>query len=358
MRIGLTVASLLLSATALTAASPAKPAYESDSAFQKQKLEAQRLSKQRGGELFVADAWRKANKAAQGKCMECYLQTIRVLVQNGDAKASVKEAVAMESAAETPADKSDAEFHQGRGLLSMAGEDKPKPAVLEQAHTALSKAFATDPDNKSAAFLDGITLAKLGRDADATTAFNAYVAHSRPSDPVFLRAQHFAETPELARHRMAPPVLVTTLAGKRFNLDDMHGRVVLIDFWATWCGPCNQELPHMQKLAKKYENDPFEVISISWDADEAKWKEFIAAHGMTWNQFRDANHSLSTAFNVNAIPHYFTIDSDGVLTAENVGSGSMADSRIEKLVQRAREAQRQRVTVAGMDTPALGGAVR
>ena len=132
----------------------------------------------------------------------------------------------------------------------------------------------------------------------------------------------------------------------------MHGRVVLIDFWATWCGPCNQELPHMQKLARKYANDPFDVIGISWDDDESKWKDFIAAHGMTWNQYRDANHSLSTAFSVNAIPHYFTIDSDGVLTAENVGSGSVADSRIDRLVQRARQAQREQPSLTA--TQSLG----
>lgn len=348
MRIALAVAALYFSATTLFAAAADKPAYEADPAFQKQKAQAQLLEKQRDNILFAADAWRKANKLAGNKCMECYERTIRVLSETGDTKAAVKEAAAMEAAADTPADRSDAELQGGRTLLYAAGDEKFKPAMLEQAHASLNKAYTTDPSNKSAAFLDGMALARLGRDADASTAFRAFAEHAPAGAALKLRATHFAENPELARHKMAPTVLVTTLAGKRFNLDDMHGRVVLIDFWATWCGPCNQELPHMQKLAKKYENDPFEVISISWDADETKWKDFVAAHGMTWNQYRDANHALSTAFNVNAIPHYFTIDSDGVLTAENVGSGSMVDGRIDKLVQRARQAQHERMETAAV----------
>ncbi|WP_419805559.1 TlpA family protein disulfide reductase [Terriglobus sp.] len=351
MRLARFAAALLFSATTLAAGQATKAAYESDPAFQKQRAQAQLFEKQRSNVLFAADAWRKANKLAGNQCMECYLHVIRVLAELGDTKGAVREATAMEAAATTPEDKANAETMQGRTLLYGAGDEKFKPAMLEQAHAALTKAYATDPANRVASFLDGMALARLDRNAEASTAFRAYAEHAPDGSAMKLRAEHFAENPELARHKTAPPVVVTTLAGKRFNLDDMHGRVVLIDFWATWCGPCNQELPHMQKLAKKYANDPFEVISISWDDDEAKWKDFIAAHSMTWNQYRDANHSLSTAFSVNAIPHYFTIDSDGVLTAENVGSGSMADSRIDKLVQRAREAQRERAANAATVVP-------
>ena len=352
MRIASIFAALLFCATMSAATSADKPAYESDPAFQKQKVQAETFEKQRSNVLFAVAAWRKANKLAGNQCMECYVHTIRVLAQLGDSKGAVKEAAAMEAAADTPANKSDAEMQQGRVLLYAAGDEKFKPAMLEQAHAALTKAYTTDNTNLAAAFLDGVALARLDRNAEASTAFRSYAEHAPGGSALKLRAEHFAESPELARHKTAPPVEVTTLAGKHFNLDNMHGRVVLIDFWATWCGPCNQELPHMQKLARKYENDPFEVISISWDDDESKWKDFISTHNMTWNQYRDADHSLSTMFNVNAIPHYFTIDSDGVLTAEDVGSGSMADGRIDKLVRRARDAQRERTASVAAAVPA------
>lgn len=357
MRTLLAVAVLLIGCAAHTlAADTPPPAYASNPAFVKAQAEALATEKQRGQELFVADAWRKANKAAGGQCMSCYLHAIRAAMRVGDNKGALKDASAMEAAAQTPADKSDAEMQQGRVLLHSAGEEKFKPAPLEQAHVALARAYATDPNNTNVMFLDGLALARLNKDADASAAFHVFAVHAKPGSAAALRAEHFAENPQLAREKTAPPVVVTTLSGKQFNLDDMHGRVVLIDFWATWCGPCNQELPHMQKLAARYKDAPFEVISVSWDSDEAKWKDFIRTHEMTWNQYRDKDHTLSTAFGVDSIPHYFTIDSDGVLTAENVGSGSMVDSRLDKLVQRARESQRTHESAAASaPSPTSGG---
>ena len=115
----------------------------------------------------------------------------------------------------------------------------------------------------------------------------------------------------------------------------------MIDFWATWCGPCNEELPHMRKIAKEFAGDPLVIISVSWDNDEAKWKDFIQKNGMTWVQYRDADHKLAGEFGVTEIPHYFTIDSDGVLTAEMLGSGSDVEGKLKKLIAKAKEASAQ-----------------
>ncbi len=328
----------LLSAALASASGPA-PAYTTNPDFQKARAEAIALAKQPQNVSFAAKSWRKANTIAGGHCMECYHGMIKAASDSGELKDAVKYAIEMEAASDNPVDKSTAEFYQGRFLARQAGLDKPKPALLEAAHAAYTKALSNDPDNNGCNFLDGVALAQLGRNEEASAAFRQYANHTKSFDPLLTRAKHFAENPELARHKMAPPIVVKTLAGKSFNLDDMGGRVVLVDFWATWCGPCNAELPHMKKLAAKYANDPFEIVSISWDSDETKWKNFIAEHGMEWNQYLDKEHKLSSVFGVEAIPHYFTIDSDGVLTAENIGSGSMADGRIDKLVKRAREAQ-------------------
>jgi thiol-disulfide isomerase/thioredoxin len=126
----------------------------------------------------------------------------------------------------------------------------------------------------------------------------------------------------------------------------MGGRVVLIDFWATWCGPCNEELPHMKRIAKEFAGQPLVIISVSWDDDAAKWKDFLAKNGMTWVQYRDANHELSRRFEVDAIPHYFTIDSDGVLTSEMMGSGSDVEGKLRKLVAKAKAAQTAAASVS------------
>jgi thiol-disulfide isomerase/thioredoxin len=134
----------------------------------------------------------------------------------------------------------------------------------------------------------------------------------------------------------------------------MDGRVVLIDFWATWCGPCNEELPHMKKIAKEFAGQPFVMISVSADQDEAKWKEFVQKNGMTWVQYRDADRKLQDLFGVDAIPHYFTIDSDGLLTSEMMGEGSDVENKLRKLIAKAKEAKQvqEAVSEAGGGLPA------
>lgn len=266
--------------------------------------------------------------------MECFTSMIGLQIHQGETRHAVQLAHEMDAAADHPIDHVMSELLLGRAVLAGVNLKRPDVHLLEEAHTAFQTA---EPSATAAYFYDGRVLAILRRDEDASAAFRMYAKKVRTDDALALRAQHFAARPELARQDMAPALVVTTLAGRKFDLDSMDGRVVLIDFWATWCGPCNEELPHMKKLAARYANEPFELISVSWDDDEAKWKDFIAAKGMTWNQYRDTDHSLSIAFGINAIPHYFTIDANGVLTAENLGSGANIDGRIQKLVQQAKE---------------------
>jgi thiol-disulfide isomerase/thioredoxin len=142
---------------------------------------------------------------------------------------------------------------------------------------------------------------------------------------------------------MAPPFEVTTLEGQRLSLDDLQGKVVLIDFWATWCAPCRAALPHMREIVKKFEGQPLVVLSISLDDDEQKWKDFVSKNGMTWPQYRDGAFigPVSALFDVKAIPHSFTIDADGVLQDEQIGDSSM-EGKLKKLTSQARELQATR----------------
>jgi thioredoxin-like negative regulator of GroEL len=251
----------------------------------------------------------------------------------------------MEGFASSPVLKSVAEFKRGDAILAKGG-DKPKPDQVEQAHEAFQQALTNYPKNLPALFRDGETLARMGKMDEAKTCFTQCATLASTTDPARLRAQHFADDPALALKKQAPAFEVTALDGTHFNLDAMGGRVVLIDFWATWCGPCNEELPHVKKIAKEFAGEPLVILSVSWDNDDAKWRQFIQKNEMTWMQYRDANHTLSTAFGVESIPHYFVIDTDGGLTTEMVGSGSNVEGRLKKLLAKAHEAQRQRLETA------------
>jgi thiol-disulfide isomerase/thioredoxin len=336
MRFSTLSAALLLCSLVFLPTLHAQPApdYKSNPKFIAAMAEARQLEKQRQV-FFAIEAYKKASKIAQGKDAPC-LETIFTLeMKYGSYKDAAVTAAALEAIAANPTDKSYAETKRGHALFFQSGE-KNKPDLLNAADSALKAAIADNPKNGSAHYLDGQVLARLNQIDAARDQFKTCLTCVSPGDPSYLRAQHFAEDPALSTHPMAPPFTVTALDGSKFNLDAMGGRVVLIDFWATWCGPCNEELPHMKKIAKEFAGQPLVIISVSWDSDETKWKNFIDKNEMTWIQYRDADHHLSNLFQINSIPHYFTIDSDGVLTAEMMGSGSDVEGKLKKLIARAK----------------------
>ncbi len=317
--------------------------YHADPKFQKEMTaakDAHTSSDERLGH------WKRAYKTSKGQCADCMARTAELELQMGDEKAALVSATAHREQVKAPSDRAYAEMLRGSALMHM-NHDKPKPEQLTEADEAFQAVLAQDPSVRLAAYQDGRVLASLHRDQEARTRFAAYVKSAPETDTYRLRAEHFAENPALARARMAPPFTVTTADGKTFTLDSMGGRVVLVDFWATWCGPCNEELPHIKKIAQQFTGQPFVLISVSWDKDEAKWQKFIDAHGMSWPQYRDADHQLSTAYDVQAIPHTFTIDADGILQDEQIGSGSDIEGKLKKLVAKAKAMQSIETAAAG-----------
>jgi thiol-disulfide isomerase/thioredoxin len=152
------------------------------------------------------------------------------------------------------------------------------------------------------------------------------------------RAERFVDRVELARATMAPPFMATTLDGQHISLDALAGKVVLIDFWATWCQPCVNALPRVQAIARKFQGQPLVVLSISLDKDDAKWKSFVDKNKMTWLQVRDGGSDASVAkkFDVRAIPATFSIEADGILEDQHVGDADI-EGKLKKMVAHAVE---------------------
>lgn len=343
----------LLTALLLCPAALAQQDYRTNPDFQKAMAEGKNHLRHSNEVIYAYGSFKRANKIAGGHCRECIDQMLSSQMKTGEYKGAAETALLLLQASSSPAERADAEVMRGIALL-MQGGQKPKQQLLEEADKCFAQSEADDPKVAFTYYHRGRALAFLKRNEEASAQFRKFIEIAGPKHPYSLRAQHFAETPALATQLSAPPLHVTTLDGKEFQLDSMNGKVVLIDFWATWCGPCKEELPHMKELAKKFSKDPFELISISWDSDESKWKEFVAKNGMTWNQYRDATHSLSTQFGVSAIPHYFTIDSDGILQAEKIGSGADIEGKIKKLIAKAKADQQAR-NLAGVSQLANTG---
>jgi len=283
------------------------------------------------------EGFKKADKQDGGHCVACQQKMIKYGVQFGDWKTA--ELGAEEMLAEAQDAKATALAHYEYGfLLLQEGLSKHKDEYFSRAHEEMTKALAAYGNFSGAVFADGRALAYLKQDDAAKARFQQFVQMRPEGDPDRQRAQRYLEQPELARARMAPPFAITTTDGQHLSLDDLKGKVVLIDFWATWCAPCREALPRVKKIAKNFEGQPFVVVSISLDEDESKWKDFVAKNEMTWPQYRDGSFKgpMARLFGVEAIPHTFTVDSDGVLQDERIGDAAI-EGKLKKLIEQAQK---------------------
>ena len=125
---------------------------------------------------------------------------------------------------------------------------------------------------------------------------------------------------------------VTGLKGETLSLTQYRGQVVLLDFWATWCGPCIAEMPNVKETYAKYKNQKFEIIGISLDNSTAPLEAYIASEGITWRQYWDNGGRISTMYNVRAIPSTFLIDGAGIIRQVNL-RGTALEMAVAELVR-------------------------
>jgi peroxiredoxin len=288
---------------------------------------------------WALDGFRKADKQDGGHCMVCQKQMVKYGIDLGDWKTA--ELGAEELIASAKGDRDAALAHYDLALVLMdEGLQKHKDEYFARSHEECLKAMPPSLKFPDAVLLDGRALAQLHQDLAAKDRFEEYLKMKPGEDPNHQRVARYVSRPELARARMAPSFAVTTTDGRVIAMDDLQGKVVLLDFWATWCEPCREAMPHIRNVAKKFQGQPLVILSVSLDADEQKWKEFIGKNEMTWPQYRDGGFTgpVAKMFGVTVIPHTFTIDADGVLQEEHVGDASI-EGKLKKLLAQAREVQ-------------------
>lgn len=181
----------------------------------------------------------------------------------------------------------------------------------------------------AALFNHGMLSLELGHAADAERSLRRAAALA--TDPEFA-AFIKSRLAQLALRPGQPPpdFAAPTLVGKLVTPENFHGRVLLLDFWATWCDPCLAELPNVQQVYRTQHAAGFDIISVSLDRDKTALTDFIAQGEMPWTHVYNADQprgeSVAAKYGVNAIPFMVLVGRDGRIAGINLRGPALAEA--------------------------------
>lgn len=291
-------------------------------------------------------AFKEVDKLAGGACVECHLGLARAYNKLGAFKDALKNADAVLTALGEKGEKTvliQAYNERGIALVDM-GKDDPKQ--LEQAAQAFRRAYdLSEGKLNTIRFSLAVTLLRLSQDAEGVALLKEYLERDpKPSAEV---AKDLIANPLRARKRLIPDFELATLTGDYLTAEELKGKVLLLDFWGTWCGPCRQAVPGLRLLSKRTKDDPFVLLSISTDGDETTLRDFIAKNQMTWPQVWDKEHQFTSKCGIERFPTYVLVSPEGEIVHVVSGWSDAIERDLAARVYSALRAARKSTKQAG-----------
>jgi thiol-disulfide isomerase/thioredoxin len=301
---------------------------------------------------LALDAYHKADKLSHHSSAASYLKLSLVERKLGDFSSALDDAKrALKVAGDNKTAALQARLVRATLLTQMAG--KPTDKKLKEAEDELRQALALDSTNAIAHLDLGMVLLRQERDAEGIPELNAFVSSPNADSRSVAEARLVIANPIRARTPFAPHFSFTTHENQNVSNASLRGKVVLLDFWGTWCPPCRESVPILRDLNKKYAGKSFQLVGISSDNDEEVWKTFIQAQHMDWSEYIDLSDEVLQAFKVESFPTYIVLDKDGVIRFRQSGLGEYTQGELTDAIKKAlkRESDPKLAAAAAAEEP-------
>lgn len=224
--------------------------------------------------------------------------------------------------------------YNNKGLALQAQAEKKDQKKLQAAEAAFRQALAIEGASPTIRYNLGVVLMQLNRDPEGIAEMKQYM-QLQPKGAQFDAARQFADNPRRARENYAPDFSFTSLQGEYISLEDLRGKVVVLDFWGTWCPPCVDSIPELRNMYKRYSKEgSFVLLGISSDGDEGVWREFTERNKMVWPQYLDRDRRIQRAFGIRGFPTYVVIDHEGIVQYQSVGTSWMRSAALHDAIRK------------------------
>jgi tetratricopeptide (TPR) repeat protein len=269
----------------------------------------------------AVNEFRRAAKLRDDKCAECFQRIGQVYLQQGRLKEA---AVALRQAAELKSP-NEAEMYNILGVVLYLQNEKQS---FEEAVVALQKAIELSKGKVVKAYYNlGFALIKSGKEQEGIAVLKKFLELD-PGATEVSQARAVIANLKMVDAKVAPSFSVKSHIGEELSLEKLRGKVVLLDFWASWCFPCRIDMPEVRKIWKQYGSDRFTIIGINLDSNRPSFEAYMKEEGITWLQYYDGlgwGNKISRLYGVYSIPQTVLIDQDGVIRATGLRGEELSE---------------------------------